>query len=146
MYTKSEDGELTELMTLTKQEVREFYEEGLAEFSTPGGKAQAQEIFYEHFIKVGEGKYETLFDYCQKQFGGAAYRKEGLGKRFCACIKKVRKSLKARANSTKEQGAIAVCVKSVLQSKNRTLYKFKCGKKPYIRTQGVLNKTRKSKH
>lgn len=55
--------------------------------------------------------------------------------KFCRCIKGVRKTLKARKGSTKEQGAIAVCVKSILQTRGRTLKKFKCGKKARLITQ-----------
>ena len=59
-----------------------------------------------------------------------------LADRFCGCIKSVRKTVKLRraskkgASSTygKEQAAIAICVKSVLQSRGRTLKKFKCRK------------------
>ena len=65
-----------------------------------------------------------------------------MSKRFCACIKKVRRTIKARKNSTKEQGAIAVCVKSVLQTKGVTLRKFNCkGKKgPNVKTQPLLHR------
>jgi hypothetical protein len=68
--------------------------------------------------------------------------REALSKRFCQCIKKVRKTIKARAKSTKEQGAIAVCVKSVLQSKGKTLRNFNCKKPktPRLVTQHMLNK------
>ena len=56
--------------------------------------------------------------------------KESQTKRFCRCIKKVRKTIKARKGSSKESGAIGVCVKSVLQRKlaptGRTLFKFHC--------------------
>jgi hypothetical protein len=58
--------------------------------------------------------------------------------KFCGCIKSVRKTIKARKGSTKEQGAIAVCVKSVLQTRRRTLKKFRCGKNGYLRTQALL--------
>ena len=56
-----------------------------------------------------------------------------LADRFCGCIKAVRKTVKvrpgnAKGTSGKEQAAIAICVKSVLQSKGRTLKKFKCRK------------------
>ena len=44
---------------------------------------------------------------------------------FCRCIKKVRKSIKPRAG-TAEQAAIAICTKSVIQTKGKTLRKFKC--------------------
>jgi hypothetical protein len=54
---------------------------------------------------------------------------------FCSCIKKVRKTLKKRPGQTKEASAIAICVKSVLQTKGKTLKKFKCGKKPVVQTQ-----------
>jgi hypothetical protein len=66
---------------------------------------------------------------------------ESLTKRFCRCIKKVRKTLKARKGSSKESGAIAVCVTSVIQgkTKKRTLKKFHCktrnGKKARVITQ-----------
>lgn len=58
-----------------------------------------------------------------------------LSNRFCRCIKSVRKTLKARKGSTKEQGAIAVCVKSVLQTRGKTLRKFRCGPKQRLTTQ-----------
>lgn len=55
--------------------------------------------------------------------------------KFCRCIKDVRKTVKARKGSTAEQGAIAICVKSVLHRRGRTIKKFKCGKKPKLVTQ-----------
>jgi hypothetical protein len=61
---------------------------------------------------------------------------EAIEKRFCHCIKSVRRTIKKRRGSTKEQGAIAVCVKSVLQSKNKTLRRFDCKRrKPMLKTQ-----------
>lgn len=55
---------------------------------------------------------------------------------FCHCIKKVKSTVKVRnKRSTKEQAAIGICVKSVLQSRGKTLKKFRCGTKPYLRTQ-----------
>jgi hypothetical protein len=58
--------------------------------------------------------------------------KESQTKRFCSCIKKVRPTLKQR----KESGAIAICVKSVLQKHGRTLKKFRCkGRKARVITQ-----------
>lgn len=55
--------------------------------------------------------------------------------KFCRCIKSVRKTIKARKGSTAEQGAIAVCVKSVLQTRGKTIKQFSCGKKPRLVTQ-----------
>ena len=52
---------------------------------------------------------------------------------FCHCIKAVRKTLKG------EKSAIAVCVKSVLHSRGKTIKRFQCktrkGKKAFITTQ-----------
>jgi hypothetical protein len=53
----------------------------------------------------------------------------GVTKRFCSCIKKVRKTVK------NEKGPIAICVKSVLQTRGRTLKRFTCGKKGRVITQ-----------
>jgi hypothetical protein len=55
--------------------------------------------------------------------------------KFCRCIKAVRKTIKARPGSTKESGAIAVCNVSILGRRGRTLKKFRCGRKPYLKTQ-----------
>jgi len=63
---------------------------------------------------------------------------EPLGERYCACIKKVRKTIKARGKSTKTQGAIAVCTKSVLQRRGRTIKKFSCKNGAKVITQPLL--------
>ena len=64
-------------------------------------------------------------------------------KDFCRCIKKVRAIVKTRSGTKEqssqsgktlqqkkrfsaEQAAIAICTKSVLQTKGKTLRKFKC--------------------
>ena len=69
---------------------------------------------------------------------------KNLAKNFCSCIKKVRKTVKLRGQTRdkkqskvreKEAAAIAICVRSVLKSRGRTLRKFKCDKKPYLETQ-----------
>ena len=71
-----------------------------------------------------------------------------LANEFCSCIKKVKKSLrnqnrkngiiKNKKLENYEQGGIAICVKSVLQSKGRTLKKFHCKKPPMLKTQSLL--------
>ena len=53
--------------------------------------------------------------------------------RFCRCIKSVRRTIKLRPGQSKtpankEKAAIAICVKSVLQGRGRTLKKFNCRK------------------
>ena len=56
-------------------------------------------------------------------------------KRFCRCVTSVRKTLRPRKGSTKEQGAIGVCVKSMLHTRKKTIRNFKCGKRPVLKTQ-----------
>ena len=51
--------------------------------------------------------------------------RKSLVKKFCDCIKKVRKTFKPK-KGTREQVAIAICTKSVLQTKGKTLKKFSC--------------------
>ena len=59
--------------------------------------------------------------------------------RFCKCINSVKKTLKLRkgkrGDAAREKAAIAICVKSVLQTKGRTLKKFSCRKAAKIITQ-----------
>ena len=62
------------------------------------------------------------------------------GKDLCRCIKKVRKTVKLRRGQnksmkSKEKAAIGICVKSVIQTRGKTLKKFKCRPKPYLLTQ-----------
>jgi hypothetical protein len=45
--------------------------------------------------------------------------------KFCRCVKAVRKTVKVRKGS-QEGAAIAICTKSVLQTKGKTLRKFSC--------------------
>lgn len=69
--------------------------------------------------------------------------KKSLAKEFCSCIKKVKKSLRNQNKkngiyknlNNYEQGGIAICVKSMLQSKGKTLKKFHCKKTPMLKTQ-----------
>lgn len=72
-----------------------------------------------------------------------ATRKNKMAADFCRCIKKVRKTIKVRPGvkntaAAREAAAIGVCVKSVLQTKGKTLKRFKCGKKMSLTTQKPL--------
>lgn len=51
-----------------------------------------------------------------------------LAEKLCRCIKKVRKTVKNKA--------IGICVASVLQSRGKTLKRFKC-RPPYLITQNL---------
>lgn len=68
-------------------------------------------------------------------------RPSPLASSFCHCIKRVRKSVHLprkkypSLRKRKESAAIAICIKSVLHSKNKTLKRFTCKKKPYLLTQ-----------
>jgi len=67
-------------------------------------------------------------------------RPSPLGKELCRCIKKVRKTVKLRRGQnksvkSKEKAAIGICVKSVLQTRGKTLKRFKCKSGPYLLTQ-----------
>ena len=64
--------------------------------------------------------------------------KNSQAKKFCRCIKHVRKTIRPRKGKSKESGAIGVCVRSVIQRRGRTLKKFKCGRKPMLVTQQPL--------
>jgi len=58
-----------------------------------------------------------------------------LAKTFCSCIKKVRRTVKARSKKGKESAAIGICVRSVLGTRGRTLKRFTCRKKTTLTTQ-----------
>jgi hypothetical protein len=62
------------------------------------------------------------------------YTRKNLSKKFCRCIKQVSSYIKPN-KGTKESASIAICVKSVLQTRGRTLKKFKCGKNRFLKTQ-----------
>lgn len=49
-------------------------------------------------------------------------------KKFDRCVKAVRKTVKARKGSTKESAAIAICTKSVLHTRGRTMKKYRKGR------------------
>lgn len=58
--------------------------------------------------------------------------------KFCSCVKKVKGTVKLRAGlpKNKEGAAVAICTKSVLQTRGLTMKKVKCtGKGPYLKTQ-----------
>lgn len=47
-----------------------------------------------------------------------------LGAKFSRCVKAVRKTIRPRKGSTKEGAAIAICTKTVLYPKGRTLKRY----------------------
>ena len=69
----------------------------------------------------------------RRESRGRGQSRKFLKGKFCRCIKKVKKTVKARGKG-KENAAIGICVKSVLGTRKRTLYKFSC-KKGKLETQ-----------
>ena len=77
----------------------------------------------------------------------ASGQQNTLSNKFCRCIKHVRRTVKtsrlnksvargSSVSSLKEKAAIAICIRSVLGSRGKTLKRFKCtGKKPFLKTQ-----------
>ena len=65
-------------------------------------------------------------------------KQKELLRKFCHCIKLVTKKVK------KESYAIGICVKSVLQTRGKTLKRFSCNKKPMLKTQPI-NSVRSTK-
>ncbi len=65
--------------------------------------------------------------------------KEKQAEKFCRCIKQVRKSVKLRkgqkGSKAREGAAIAICTKSILQTRGRTLKRVRCRGKPKLETQ-----------
>lgn len=61
--------------------------------------------------------------------------RKSLSRKFCQCIKKVKKTVKVRPGSTAEGAAIAICTKTLLFPKGKTLKKIRCGPKNRLRTQ-----------
>ena len=57
-------------------------------------------------------------------------------RKFSSCVKKVRKTVKTRHGSNPESAAIAICTKSVLFPRGRTIKRFNMIKgKPKLITQ-----------
>ena len=71
-------------------------------------------------------------------------KRKSLRTRFCHCIKSVRKTVRVRPDQ-KEGAAIGICVRSVLQTKGKTLKRFRCGTKPYLRTQPIIRSMKNKK-
>jgi hypothetical protein len=62
----------------------------------------------------------------QLNFDGG--RKRSQTKRFGSCVKAVRKTVKARKGSNPESAAIAICTKSILFPRGRTIKRYRKGR------------------
>ena len=52
-----------------------------------------------------------------------------LARKMCRCVKKVKKTLKVRPEVTRENGAIAICNKSIFRNRGLKFNKVTCKKK-----------------
>ena len=64
-------------------------------------------------------------------------KRNTLAAKFCRCIQSVRKTVKRKTKAEKESAAIAICVRSVLGRRGKTLKRFKCLPKAVLETQKV---------
>ena len=55
----------------------------------------------------------------------AGRKSSKIGNKFNRCVKSVRMTVRARPKSTKESAAIAICTKSVLQTRGRTMKRYR---------------------
>jgi hypothetical protein len=60
--------------------------------------------------------------------GAGRKKSRKLGNTFNRCVKSVRSTVRARKGSTKESAAIAICTKSVLQTRGRTMKRYRKGR------------------
>lgn len=59
---------------------------------------------------------------------GGRRKSRKLSNKFSRCVKSVRKTVRARKGSTQESAAIAICTKSVLQTRGKTLKRYQKGR------------------
>lgn len=70
-------------------------------------------------------KHSKVTDLLPPPKGGKTSK---IGRKFGRCVKAVRKTVKSRKGSTTEAAAIAICTKSVLQTRGKTLKRYRKGR------------------
>lgn len=60
--------------------------------------------------------------------GSSRRKSRKLGNKFNRCVKSVRSTVRARKGSTKESAAIAICTKSVLHTRGKTMKRYRKGR------------------
>lgn len=71
---------------------------------------------------------DAAFRAAVEQYGLFGGVRRSQTKRFNSCVKAVRKSVKARKGSSKESAAIAICTKTILHPRGRTIKRYKKGR------------------
>ena len=61
-------------------------------------------------------------------FGFRGGRTSKIGRTFDRCVKSVRRTVRARKGSTKEEAAIAICTTSVLHTRGKTMKRYRKGR------------------
>ncbi len=72
--------------------------------------------------------FDTAFRTTIRTPATNAGRRKTLRTKFDHCVKAVRKTVKARKGSNKESAAIAICTKTVLHPRGRTLKRYRKGR------------------
>ncbi len=94
--------------------------------------AQPDSYYVNQFVESMEKYVKEQVALLEKEPPAPGVPKEGSGrayrKKFDRCVKAVRKTVKTRKGSSKESAAIAICTKSVLHTRGRTIRKYKKGK------------------
>jgi hypothetical protein len=73
--------------------------------------------------------YDTISSYYGYDNADKATIEGKLARKMCRCIKKVKKSLKVRPGVSRENGAIAICNKSIFRNRGLKFNKVTCKKK-----------------
>lgn len=88
---------------------------------------------YDEIAELVESFYRSFDSYRRPRRGG--FRRRSQTARFNRCVKGVKQAIVPRPKSSKESAAIAICTKSVLQTRGRTLKKYRKGR---LLTQKLL--------
>ena len=95
---------------------------------------------------AGKAESDALLEKVREEdpskLGGKRRSRRVTAKRFCGCIKKVKKSSK---KAKTEGSAIAICTSSLLWPHGRTLHSVSCRRKASIKTQKRSAKGKKMK-
>lgn len=95
-----------------------------------GGPATPKPDTEEPVIEGWERKGDQVIEFKKKKGG-----RKVTARKFCKCIKSVKKTVKARKGSNKESAAIAICTKTMLQRRGRTLKRVRCRGVQRLETQ-----------
>ena len=73
--------------------------------------------------------YDIISDHYGFNTENVAVIEGKLARKMCRCIKKVKKTLRVRPETSRENGAIAICNKSIFRNRGLKFNKVTCKKK-----------------